>query len=101
MGIVFASMGPLNLLPLPTLDQSCVDIRTPSYRTCRASVKHASGGWLGSLLLLYDSLGKSFDVSSTTGTTSCTASAGPVDVLIIPSGTGITSSPLTIVLGLE
>ena len=43
MGIEFASTEPLNPLFLRTLDQSCVDIRTPSYRTYRAYVRHASG----------------------------------------------------------
>ena len=43
MGIVFASTEPLYLLALRTLDQSGVDIRTPSYRTSRAYVRHASG----------------------------------------------------------
>jgi len=44
MGIVFASTEPLNPLFLRTLDQSCVDIRTLSYRTYRAYVRHALGG---------------------------------------------------------
>jgi hypothetical protein len=43
MGIEFASTEPLNPLILRTLDQSCVDIRTLSYRTSRAYVRHASG----------------------------------------------------------
>ena len=38
---------------------------------------------------------------TTSGTTSSIAGAGPVDVLIIPSGTGINVSPLTTVLGPE
>jgi hypothetical protein len=43
MGIVFASTEPLYRLALRTLDQSGVGIRTPSYRTYRAYVRHASG----------------------------------------------------------
>ena len=100
MGIVFASTGPVNLLVLPILFQSCVGIRTPYNRTCRANEQHVCNEQECSLLLLYDSSGKSSTTSSSTSTTSCTASTGPVDVLIIPSGVGITVSPLTIVLGL-
>ena len=95
MGIVFASTGPVNLLVLPILFQSCVGIRTPYHRTCRANVLNVCNEQECSLLLLYDSSGKSSSTTSSTstGTTSCTASAGPVDVLITPSGTGVTASP--------
>ena len=55
MGIVFASTEPLNPLFLRTLDQSCVDIRTPSYRTSRAYGRHASGVLTYSLRQLEDS----------------------------------------------
>ena len=55
MGIVFASTEPLNPLFLRTLDQSCVDIHTPSYCTYRAYVRHALGGLVCSLLQLEDS----------------------------------------------
>ena len=99
MGIVFASTGPVNLLVLPILFQSCVGIRTPYHRTCRANVLNVCNEQECSLLLLYDSSGKSSftsstgDSSSTTSTTSCAGSDGPVDVLITPCGTGITVSP--------
>ena len=43
MGIEFASMAPLYLPALRTLDQSCAGIRTPYHRTCRANELHALG----------------------------------------------------------
>ena len=90
-------MAPLYLPALRTLDQSCAGIHTPLHRTCRANELHALGDQIDSLLLLYDSSGKSSSTSST-GTTSGTS----ISVVVIsPPGTGITVSPLTIVLGPE
>ncbi len=43
MGIEFASTEPLNRRPLPNLDQSCVDIRTPYLHTSRANGLNALG----------------------------------------------------------
>ena len=97
MGIEFASMAPLYLPALRTLDQSCAGIRTPYHRTCRAIELNACNGQEYFLLLPYDSSGKSSSTSST-GTTSGTS----ISVVVIsPPGTGITVSPLTIVLGPE
>jgi hypothetical protein len=44
MGIVFASMGPLNRPALRTLDQSCAGIHTPYHRTYRANEQLACSG---------------------------------------------------------
>jgi hypothetical protein len=59
MGIVFASTEPLNLLALRTLDQSGVGIRTPSYRTSRAYVRHVSSDLVYSQHQLEGSFGRS------------------------------------------
>ena len=94
MGIVFASTEPLYLPALRTLDQSCVGIHTPYHHTYRANELNVCSEKECSLLLPYDSSGKSSSVSSTGGTTSGTSIS---DVVISPPGTGITVSPFLIV----
>ena len=86
MGMSLASTSPLKPLDLRDLDQSDVDIRTPYivYASYMCSCYRSSASASGSS-------------SSTSSATSCTTSAlgstGPVDVLMIPSGTGIILSP--------
>ena len=97
MGIEFASTAPLYRPALRTLDQSCADIHTPYHHTYRAIELNACSVQECSLLHPYDSSGKSSSASSTTGSAGISISV----VVISPPGTGITVSPLTIVLGLE
>ena len=85
MGIEFASMAPLYLPALRTLDQSCAGIHTPYHHTYRANELNACSEQECSLPLPYDSSGKSSSTSST-GTTSGTS----ISVVVIsPPGTGI------------
>ena len=97
MGIEFASTAPLYRPALRTLDQSCADIHTPYHHTYRANEMNVCSEQECSLLRPYDSSGKSSSTSSTTGSTGTSISV----VVISPPGTGITVSPLTIVLGPE
>ena len=89
MGIVFASTEPLYLPALRTLDQSCVGIHTPYHHTYRANELNVCSEQECSLLLPYDSSGKSSSASSTTSTTSSTTGTSISDVVMLPSGTGI------------
>ena len=98
MGIEVASTEWLRLDALCILDQSCAGIHTPLYHTCRANELHVSDDQIDSLLLLYDSSGKS---SSASSFTSGTASGTSISVVVIsPPGTGIIVSPLGIELSL-
>ena len=85
IGMEFASTSPLKPLTLRDLSQSCVDIRIlyidgASYRCnyCRSSASAS---------------GSTSSTSSVTSTGTSVDSAGPVDVLITPCGTGIILSP--------
>ena len=89
MGIEFASTAPLNRPALRTLDQSCAGIHTPYHHTCRANEMNVCNEQECSLLLPYDSSGKSSSGSSTTSTTSSTTGFSISDVVISPPGTGI------------
>ena len=100
MGIEVASTAPLYRPALRTLDQSCAGIHTPYRHTYRANEMNACSELGYFLLRLYDSSGKSSSASSTTSTTSSTTGTSISDVVMLPSGTGITVSPLTTVLDL-
>ena len=82
IGIELASMSPLKPFDLRDLDQSDVGIRIPyilcaSYMcNCYRSSASASGS-------------SSSTNSTTSSTVTSVDSAGPVDVLITPCGTGI------------
>jgi len=102
MGIEFASTAPLYRPALRTLDQSCAGIHTPYRHTYRANEMNAYSELGYFLLRLYDSSGKSSSTSSVveTSTTSSTTGISISDVVMLPSGTGITVSPLAIELNL-
>ena len=96
MGIEVASTECFRLDALCILDQSCADIHTPYHHTYRANELNVCSEQDRSLLLPYDSSGKSSSTSST-GTTSGTS----ISVVVIsPPGTGIIVSPLGIELSL-
>ena len=98
MGIEFASTAPLNRPALRTLDQSCAGIHTPYRHTYRANEMNACNELGYFLLRLYDSSGKSSSASSTTSTTSSGTGTSISVVVMLPSGTGIYFTFLTLYL---
>jgi hypothetical protein len=102
MGIEVASTECFRLPALCTLDQSCAGIHTPYRHTYRANELNVCSEQACSLLRPYDSSGRSSSSFSVveSSTTSSTAGVNISDVVMLPSGTGITVSPLAIELNL-
>ncbi len=107
MGIEVASTEFFRLLALCTLDQSCAGIRTPCHHTYRAIELNVCSEQACFLLPLYDSSGKSYSSTASSASASAIASSNSTTsgcsisvVVILPSGTGITVSPLAIELNL-
>ena len=107
MGIEVASTECFRLLALCTLDQSCAGIHTPCRHTYRATELNVCSEQACSLLRLYDSSGKSYSSTASSASASAIASSNSTTsgcsisvVVMLPSGTGITVSPLAIELNL-
>ena len=117
MGIEVASTECFRLLALCTLDQSCAGIHTPYHHTYRAIELNVCSEQACSLLRLYDSSGRSFFAFSKASAIAASYAASSAllisantltgsfgtrisDVVMFPSGTGITVSPLAIELNL-
>ena len=100
MGIEVASTECFRLLALCTLDQSCAGIHTPYHHTYRANELNVCSEQACSLLRLYDSSGRSSSSSSVIESSTTSSGTSISVVVMLPSGTGITVSPLAIELGL-